>query len=199
MLGSALLVHPVTEPKATVVDVFLPGSNEVWYDSKTFAHWGGACTVKIPVALDTIPVFQRGGSVVPIKTTIGKSTGCMSDSPYGLHVALSTKGSAVGEFYLDDGHSFQYLHQKQFLHRKFSFSSGVLINSCADERGRYSSKCVVEQVFVLGLRKRPSSVTARSSDGKAQPVAFSYCARTSTLSLEKLSLNIGSDWKVHIQ
>lgn len=36
-------------------------------------------------------------------------------------------------------------------------------------------------------------------DGKAQPVAFSYCARTSTLSLEKLSLNIGSDWKVHIQ
>lgn len=27
--GSALLVHPVTEPKATVVDVFLPGPNEV--------------------------------------------------------------------------------------------------------------------------------------------------------------------------
>ncbi|XP_058149990.1 neutral alpha-glucosidase C isoform X6 [Dasypus novemcinctus] len=53
MLGSALLVHPVTEPKATIVDVFLPGSNEVWYDSKTFTHWEGACTVKIPVALDT--------------------------------------------------------------------------------------------------------------------------------------------------
>ncbi|XP_074222053.1 neutral alpha-glucosidase C isoform X2 [Camelus bactrianus] len=199
MLGSALLVHPVTEPKATVVDVFLPGSNEVWFDSKTFSHWKGACTVKIPVSLDTIPVFQRGGSVVPIKTTIGKSTGCMTDSPYGLRVALSTKGSAVGEVYLDDGHSFQYLHQKQFLHRKFSFSSGVLINSCADERGRYPSKCVVEQIFVLGLKKQPSSVTAHSSDGKAQPVAFTYCAKTSTLSLEKLSLNIGADWKVHIQ
>ncbi|EQB77513.1 neutral alpha-glucosidase C, partial [Camelus ferus] len=125
MLGSALLVHPVTEPKATVVDVFLPGSNEVWFDSKTFSHWKGACTVKIPVSLDT--------------------------------------GSAVGEVYLDDGHSFQYLHQKQFLHRKFSFSSGVLINSCADERGRYPSKCVVEQIFVLGLKKQPSSVTAHSS------------------------------------
>nr|XP_031528761.1 neutral alpha-glucosidase C isoform X1 [Vicugna pacos] len=199
MLGSALLVHPVTEPKATVVDVFLPGSNEVWYDSKTFSHWKGACTVKIPVSLDTIPVFQRGGSVVPIKTTIGKSTGCMTDSPYGLRVALSTKGSAVGEVYLDDGHSFQYLHQKQFLHRKFLFSSGVLINSCADERGRYPSKCVVEQIFFLGLKKQPSSVTAHSSDGKAQPVAFTYCAKTSTLSLEKLSLNIGADWKVHIQ
>ncbi|XP_026939817.1 neutral alpha-glucosidase C isoform X5 [Sagmatias obliquidens] len=199
MLGSALLVHPVTEPKATVVDVFLPGSSEVWYDSKTFAHWEGACTVKIPVALDTIPVFQRGGSVVPIKTTIGRSTGCMTDSPYGLWVALSTKGSAVGEFYLDDGHSFQYLHQKQFLHRKFSFASGVLINSCADKRGHYPSKCVVEQILVLGLKKQPSSVTSHSPDGKAQPVAFTYCAKTSTLNLEKFSLNIGADWKVQIQ
>lgn len=199
MLGSALLVHPVTEPKATVVDVFLPGSNEVWYDSKTFASWEGACTVKIPVTLDTIPVFQRGGSVVPRKTVIGKSTGWMTDSPYGLRVALSTKGSAVGELYLDDGHSFQYLHQKQFLHRKFCFCSGVLSNSCADERGHYPSKCVVEHIFVLGLKKQPSSVTTHSSDGKEQPVAFTYCARTSTLSLEKLSLNVGTDWEVRIK
>ncbi|XP_025151638.3 neutral alpha-glucosidase C isoform X3 [Bubalus bubalis] len=199
MLGGALLVHPVTEPKATVVDVFLPGSSEIWYDSKTFAHWKGACTVKIPVTLDAIPVFQRGGSVVPIKTTIGRSTGFMSDSPYGLRVALSTKGSAMGEFYLDDGHSFQYLHQKQFLHRKFSFSSGVLTNSCADERGHYPSKCVVEQILVLGLKKQPSSVTAHSADGSAQPVAFTYHATTSTLKLETLSLNIGVDWKVRVQ
>nr|KAF6386844.1 hypothetical protein mMyoMyo1_005488 [Myotis myotis] len=199
MLGSALLVHPVTEPKATVVDVFLPGSNEVWYDSKTFASWEGACTVKIPVALDTIPVFQRGGSIVPIKTTIGKSTGWMTDSPYGLRVALSTKGSAVGELYLDDGHSFQYLQKQQFLHRKFCFCSGVLSNSCADERGHYTSKCVVEQIFVLGLKKQPSSVTTPSSDGKDQPVAFTYCAGTFTLSLENLSLNIGTDWEVHVK
>ncbi|XP_045304019.1 neutral alpha-glucosidase C isoform X5 [Leopardus geoffroyi] len=199
MLGSALLVHPVTEPKATTVSVFLPGSNEVWYDSKTGTYWEGACTVKIPVTLDTIPVFQRGGSIVPIKTTIGKSTGYMTDSPYGLRVALSTKGSAVGELYLDDGHSFQYLHQKQFLHRKFSFLSGVLTNSCADKRGHHPSKCVVERVFVLGLKKQPSSVTTHSSDGKEEPVVFTYCTTMSTLSLEKLSLNIGADWEVHIK
>ncbi|GAB5572539.1 neutral alpha-glucosidase C isoform X2 [Prionailurus iriomotensis] len=199
MLGSALLVHPVTEPKATTVSVFLPGSNEVWYDSKTCTYWEGACTVKIPVTLDSIPVFQRGGSIVPIKTTIGKSTGYMTDSPYGLRVALSTKGSAVGELYLDDGHSFQYLHQKQFLHRKFSFLSGVLTNSCADKRGHHPSKCVVERVFVLGLKKQPSSVTTHSSDGKEEPVVFTYCTTMSTLSLEKLSLNIGADWEVHIK
>ncbi|KAM9646126.1 neutral alpha-glucosidase C isoform 2-T2 [Trichechus inunguis] len=176
MLGSALLVHPVTEPKAAVVDVFLPGSDEVWYDSKTFAHWEGACTVKIPVALDTIPVFQRGGSVVAVKTTVGKSTGWMTESPYGLRVALSSQGSAVGELYLDDGHSFQYCHQNQFLNRKFLFCSGVLINSCADERGRYPSKCVVEQILVLGLRKQPSSVTTHSSGEESSHSYLIICS-----------------------
>ncbi|XP_049988705.1 neutral alpha-glucosidase C [Alexandromys fortis] len=199
MLGSALLVHPVTEPQTTMASVFLPGSNEVWYDSKTFAQWKGGCTVKIPVTLDTIPVFQRGGSVVPMKTSVGKSTGWMTDSPYGLRVALSTQDSAVGELYLDDGHSFQYLHQDQFSHRRFSFCSGVLTSRCADEKGRYPSKCIVEQILVLGLRKKPSSVTTHSSDGKVQPAAFTYYAKTSTLSLEKLSLSIADGWEVHIR
>lgn len=173
MLGSALLVHPVTAPQTTVIDVFLPGSNE-------------------------IPVFQRGGSVVPVKTTVGKSTGWMADSPYGLRVALSTQGSAVGELYLDDGHSFQYLHQNQFLHRKFLFCSSVLTNRCADEKGHYPSKCIVEQILVLGLKKKPSSVTTHSSDGKVQPAAFAYCAKTCALSLKKLSLSVGDDWEVHV-
>lgn len=165
MLGSALLVHPVTEPQTAMVDVLLPGSNEVWYDCKTFAHWKGGCTMKIPVTLDTIPVFQRGGSVVPVRTTVGKSTGWMTGAPYGLRVALSAQDSAVGELYLDDGHSFQYLHQNQFLHRKFSFCSSVLTNRCADEKGHYPSKGIIEQILILGLKKKPSSVTTHSSGG----------------------------------
>lgn len=154
--------------------------------------------MKIPVTLDTIPVFQRGGSVVPVKTTVGTSTGWMADSPYGLRVALSPQGSAVGELYLDDGHSFQYLHQDQFLYRKFLFCSSVLTNRCANEKGHYPSKCIVEQILVLGLKKKPSSVTTHLSDGRAQPAAFTYCAETSTLRLEKLSLRVGEDWEVRV-
>ena len=38
-----------------------------------------------------------------------------------------------------------------------------IYSSCADERGHYPSKCVVEQILVLGLKKQPSSVTAHSA------------------------------------
>lgn len=46
--------------------------------------------------------------------------------PWADPLWFTLQDSAVGELYLDDGHSFQYLHQNQFSHRRFSFCSGVL-------------------------------------------------------------------------
>lgn len=37
-----------------------------------------------------------------------------------------SQACAMGELYIDDGHSFQYLHKKQFLYRKFTFHKNVL-------------------------------------------------------------------------
>uniref|UniRef100_A0A803STA8 Glucosidase alpha, neutral C n=1 Tax=Anolis carolinensis TaxID=28377 RepID=A0A803STA8_ANOCA len=129
MLGKALLVHPVTEPKVTTVSILLPGSEEIWYDFRKFSCLKTQGILKIPVTLDNIPVIQRGGTIIPLKTSVGKSTEWMVDVPYELRAALDSKESAAGELYLDDGHSFQYLHEKQFLLRKFTFyqNNSVLI------------------------------------------------------------------------
>uniref|UniRef100_A0A8B9W0R6 Glycoside hydrolase family 31 N-terminal domain-containing protein n=1 Tax=Anas zonorhyncha TaxID=75864 RepID=A0A8B9W0R6_9AVES len=101
-------------------------SPAIWYDFRTFIRMEDPGTLKIPVTLDNIPVFQRGGTVIPLKTTAGKSTEWMIDVSYELHVALDTEARAIGELYLDDGHSFQYLHKKQFLYRKFTFHKNIL-------------------------------------------------------------------------
>ncbi|XP_053239547.1 neutral alpha-glucosidase C isoform X1 [Podarcis raffonei] len=199
MLGNALLVYPVTEPKVTAVNIFLPGPQEIWYDFRKFIRLEGHGTVKIPVTLNSIPVMQRGGTVIPLKTSVGKSTELMLDVPYELRVALDTKESAVGELYLDDGHSFQYLHEKKFLLRNFTFHKNVFSSRCADENGQFHTKCVVEQILILGIKKQPSSVTASIHDGKDQAVAFTYDAKISVLTLQKLSLNVGIDWVLHIK
>uniref|UniRef100_A0A674JD87 Glucosidase alpha, neutral C n=1 Tax=Terrapene triunguis TaxID=2587831 RepID=A0A674JD87_9SAUR len=199
MLGNALLVHPVIEQEATTVNVLLPGSDEVWYDFRRFRRLDYPGTLKIPVTLESIPVFQRGGCVVPLKTTVGRSTEWMTDISYELHVALDSKDFAVGELYLDDGHSFQYLHKKQFLHRKFTFHKNVFSSSCADEFGQYHTKCVVERVLILGVQKQPTSVTVSLQDGKDKEVVFTYDVKSSMLTLEKLLLNVGADWEIHIK
>ncbi|XP_053141818.1 neutral alpha-glucosidase C isoform X2 [Hemicordylus capensis] len=199
MLGNALLVCPVTEPKATTVSVFLPGPCEIWYDFRNFRCLASQGVLKIPVTLNNIPALQRGGTLIPLKTSVGKSTEWMTDVSYELRAALDHKESATGELYLDDGHSFQYLNQKQFLLRKFTFHQNVFSSRCADENGQFHTKCVVERIVILGFKKQPSSVTVSIGDGKDKIVAFAYDAKSSVLTLQKLSLNIGIDWELQIK
>nr|XP_033808266.1 neutral alpha-glucosidase C isoform X2 [Geotrypetes seraphini] len=198
MVGNALLVHPVTDPEVISVDVLLPRSDEIWYNFRTFERFVGLSTLKVPVTLDSIPVFQRGGTVIPLKTIVGKSTEWMKGISYELRVALDSKRSATGELYTDDGHSFQYLHEDHFLYRRFTFHKNILSSSCADEKGRYSTECVIERILILGLRKQPASVTTIEPGRRHQKVTFAYNPRTSVLTVEKLSLGLGADWKMHV-
>uniref|UniRef100_F7FUK3 Glucosidase alpha, neutral C n=1 Tax=Ornithorhynchus anatinus TaxID=9258 RepID=F7FUK3_ORNAN len=198
MLGNALLVHPVTDPGATSVNVFLPGPAEVAYSPKRSVR----CSARRKRSVDTIdriPVFQRGGTVVPAKTSVGGSTGWMAEASYELRVALDSEASAVGELFLDDGHSFGYLRRNRYLRRKFSFQSGTLSSSCEDAKGKFHTDCVVERVLILGVDRKPSSVTTGPPGGKAREADFTYCAATSVLSLEKLRLAVGADWVVRVR
>uniref|UniRef100_A0A803T8R2 Glucosidase alpha, neutral C n=1 Tax=Anolis carolinensis TaxID=28377 RepID=A0A803T8R2_ANOCA len=162
--------------------------------SRFFVHF--SCFVFL---LLQIPVIQRGGTIIPLKTSVGKSTEWMVDVPYELRAALDSKESAAGELYLDDGHSFQYLHEKQFLLRKFTFYQNVFSSRHADGDPRYHTKCKVEQITILGMKKQPSTVTASIHGGKNKKVAFTYDAKNSVLILQKLSLHVGKDWELHIQ
>uniref|UniRef100_A0A8C3G4V9 Glucosidase alpha, neutral C n=1 Tax=Cyclopterus lumpus TaxID=8103 RepID=A0A8C3G4V9_CYCLU len=90
MIGGALLARPVTDPHVQEVKVLLPGSGEVWYDvHSTKAHKGGQ-TLSLPVSLDTVPVFQRGGSVVCRSTGSGSCTAEQQQLPLSITVALNS-------------------------------------------------------------------------------------------------------------
>jgi hypothetical protein len=102
-------VKPVLHPGQTSTEVYLPGQ-EPWYDVDTFVgympHGGNSLTVETPI--DKMPVFQRGGSIIPRQLRVRRSSSLMRQDPYTLFIALDTHGEAFGELYLDDGHSFDY-------------------------------------------------------------------------------------------
>ncbi|KAK6477682.1 neutral alpha-glucosidase AB [Huso huso] len=89
MLGGALLVHPVTEEGARGVTAYLPGKGEVWYDVHTYQKHIAPQNLYIPVTMSSIPVFQRGGTIIPRKDRVRRSSECMAGDPYTLYVALS--------------------------------------------------------------------------------------------------------------
>ncbi|XP_075048690.1 neutral alpha-glucosidase C [Mixophyes fleayi] len=198
MLGNALLVAPVLDPGVTSIDVFFPGPGEYWYNYRKYKRVKGSQRQKVDVTLEEIPVYQRGGSIISLHSVTGKSTGWMDGSPYRLQVALDNKGSAVGELYIDDGHSLKYLHEHMFSYRRFTFARNVLYSRSADNLGRYPVDSILEKVHVMGIKRSPTEVTVHSTGGERRKVNFSYNKGLCFLCLENLSLGVCSDWEIHI-
>ncbi|KAJ8289632.1 hypothetical protein GJAV_G00003540 [Gymnothorax javanicus] len=216
MIGSALLACPVTDPGVTEIDVIFPGSGEMWYDVSSAQIFSGGASVRLPVTLDTVPLFQRGGTVVCRRTEAGSCTADQLKLPFSLTVALdsearnsdlcdcceitvNTCGCAEGELYLDDGHSFNFQKKRQFVLRKFSAKMCRLINCCADNRGQYDAECSVQSISFLGVKKKPSAVTVEISGHEKDCTEVQYQAERHLLAVGGLDLDVGKDWEIRIR
>ncbi|KAF3700842.1 Neutral alpha-glucosidase C [Channa argus] len=199
MIGSALLACPVTEPGAEEVKVLLPGQTEIWYDIDSKQAYEGGRTLTLPVTLDTVPVFQRAGSVICRRAGSASSTAQLQKIPLSISVALSSQGAADGELYLDDGHSFDYRDRKAFCLRGLSMVSGRLRCRPANEEGTFDCDTVIHSVTILGLKSRPSTVAVHVSGAEDTSAAFQYMDTCCTLIVNSLNLRVAQDWEIHIE
>uniref|UniRef100_A0A674C6J1 Neutral alpha-glucosidase AB n=1 Tax=Salmo trutta TaxID=8032 RepID=A0A674C6J1_SALTR len=177
-----LLVHPVTDEGSSGVTAYLPGNGEVWYDVHTFQRHDGAQNLSIPVTMSSIPVFQRGGSIICRKNRVRRSSSCMENDPYTLYVALDSQGNAEGELYIDDGHTFKHETDKQFIHRRLSFTGNSL-----------SSRSVP-----LTLSFQPVTCLLTPNGGESS-VGFEFDPDTAVLTLRKPGVNAGVNWTLHLR
>ncbi|XP_053304771.1 neutral alpha-glucosidase AB isoform X2 [Spea bombifrons] len=197
MLGSALLVHPVTEANSRGVHIYLPGAGEVWYDAHSYQKYEASQSFYFPVTSNSIPVYQRGGSIIPRKNRLRRSSDCMPDDPYTLYVALNLQGEAWGQLYLDDGHSFNY-EQNEFLYREVSFQHGELSSRSLDPRGIFETPSWVERVIIIGATK-PSSITISIPGGTTKALEFEYDFNRSVITVRKPGVNIASDFTMSVR
>lgn len=106
LLGPSLLVAPVTAKGAETWKVYLPKG--VWYDFWTNERYEGGKWIEVSAPLDTIPLFVKAGSILPI----GPITQYVSTEPKKDFEELTLKvyGGADGayELYEDDGISMGY-------------------------------------------------------------------------------------------
>ncbi|XP_061299721.1 neutral alpha-glucosidase AB isoform X2 [Pezoporus flaviventris] len=195
LLDRALLVHPVTEQGARGVQVYLPGKGEVWYDTVSYQKHHAPQTLYMPVTMSSVPVFQRGGTVVPRQERVRRSTECMRGDPFTLYVALSPQGTAEGDLFLDDGKSFEYETKAHFLHRQFTFAGNTLTASSADPRGSFDTPVWLERVVILGAGK-PGAVILQPANGSETRLDFQHEAEPPVLTVRKPGVRMGDDWAI---
>jgi len=101
--GRDLLVAPVVERGATSRSLYLPRG--VWYDFWTEQRTDGGREIQRAVDLATMPLFVRGGAVVPMGPVKQYADEPTSD-PVTLTVYPGQDG--VSTLYDDDGRSFEH-------------------------------------------------------------------------------------------
>jgi alpha-glucosidase len=106
LLGRDLLVAPVLAAGSTARQVYLPEG--LWYDWHTGEPVAGPAYRLVPTPMDRIPVYARGGAVVPMWPEAPASTAQYQPSAVELHLFVPAEdGQAhVSVLQEDDGLTF---------------------------------------------------------------------------------------------
>lgn len=111
MLGDSILVASVLEPGVKTRTVYLP-NGEDWYDFWHGIWYSGGKTITVDTPLETIPLFIRGGGILPM----GKPMHYIGEQKDDLRKILLfphlEKGTGKFTLYEDDGVSFGYQNQE---------------------------------------------------------------------------------------
>ncbi|KAK5652429.1 hypothetical protein OQA88_10472 [Cercophora sp. LCS_1] len=159
--GDALLVAPVVEEGATSVEVYLP--RDVFYDWYTGKRIEGqGRKIKVDgVGLTDIPLYLKGGVIVPLRTQGAMTTDELRQRDFELVVPVGKDGTAKGRLYLDDGVS---LVQKGVTDVEFKYAKGKLT---AKGKFGFGGKLKIKKVTVLGKAKKGK----RDGSGESEEVS----------------------------
>jgi alpha-D-xyloside xylohydrolase len=103
MFGPAFLVAPVTEQGATSRQVYLPAGAD-WYNFWTNERMKGGQTVTAAAPIDTIPLFVRAGSIVPM----GAEVESTHQQQAIAKVRVYPGADASFTLFTDDGTTYAY-------------------------------------------------------------------------------------------
>jgi alpha-glucosidase len=176
MLGDSLLVAPVVEEGATQRRVYLPAGE--WFDFWSDARHSGPETLTVDAPIDVLPLFVRGGAVIPFWPT-QQYVGEKPVDTLELRGYLSP-GEHSNLLYEDDGLTPEYARRDAHRVSRFVIdgTQGSLTRHI--EQGTYAPGYTRVKIEIAGLDAEPGA--SHSEDG--QLVSHTWDAQVRHLNIE---------------
>lgn len=149
--GDSILVAPVFADNATDVTFYLPEG--IFYDFWTHEPTTGTgdYVTLTDVAYTDIPLYYKGGSIVPLRIASANTTTALRAQNFNLIIAPDASGSASGMLYLDEGNDIE---QPETSVIQYAYSGGVF--TMTGSFG-YDSGVTVQQITLLGASASAAS------------------------------------------
>ncbi|CAF0824122.1 unnamed protein product, partial [Didymodactylos carnosus] len=187
LVGSALMITPVTDNNTNEIDVYIPSRD--WYD-----YYNGKQikvnkeTIKVAAPLDTIPIFLRGGYIIPTQQP-ANNTKYSRQKPFGLIIALNSKNNAHGELFYDDGDGIDTIEQKKYYYATFNWHGNLrkLTINVIENNYLDMKNLKLDTLHIYGLNKKPKTMFVNK---KHQVKYIKFKPKTKILIVKKLNLDI---------
>jgi len=163
LLGPSLLVAPAPFPD--MPDPYVVTLPRIpWYDYWTGEHVpgsgvgpGGPATASVTQSLDTVPVYVRGGTILPRQSLV-QSTAEVPNGP--LELAVYPGPNCHGSIYLDEGDGFRHL-EGVFLRQHFNcvIEGGTTRIRLAPRQGRHAPWWSEIALTMHDVATMPASIT----------------------------------------
>ena len=151
--------------------VYLPEGD--WYDWHSGERFSGCSYIQVPTPMERIPVFARGGAVIPLWPEAPDSTDGYHPSAIELHLFVPTAdGEHRSLLQEDDGLTFAADRGKRYRTELTLTRAGNRLQLRADVDGEGYPEFAREAVPPRRARGQPASVRLDGEDVPAVDGAF---------------------------
>ncbi|XP_069485323.1 lysosomal alpha-glucosidase-like [Ambystoma mexicanum] len=193
--GPALMITPVVYEGVTSVNVYFPEAR--WFNlytgSEIPSSWRKT-SASIPAPMDTIPLFIRGGHILPTQAP-ARTTTLSRKNPLGLIIALDEKGSAAGSLYWDEGDSIDPIEKGIYFLAEYRFNNGRLNTKVVKDGYRGVDALNYNSVQVFGLSSRPNAVAVNGSQMPSSDIDYQENGKLTL----RISIPLKSELSIHFQ
>lgn len=202
LLGDSLLVHPVLHQGASKVDVYFPKKSvddtegDLWYDVDNFDLYETPGHQTVAVDRYKVPVFQRGGSIVPKKERIRRASPLMKDDPYTMIITLNRSKQAKGTLYADDEKTYDYRSGK-YIYANIEFKNNVIKSRFIDSSAAYKTPEWFERIIIVGLGKIPKSATLSTESTQRQLEIVKH-SNPNAFVIRKPAMSLMENWEISL-
>ena len=171
LFGRDLLVAPVLQAGQTSRQVYLPEGD--WYDWHSGERFDGRAFLTVPTPMERIPVFARGGAVIPMWPEAPDSTDGYHPTVLELHLFVPTvDGVHRSPLQEDDGLTFAADRGQRYRTDLTLTRTGDRLELRADVAGDGYPEFAREAFRLVVHGARPASVRLDGEDVPAVDDAF---------------------------
>ncbi len=155
MVGDWLLVAPMVYEGVTTRTVYLPEGE--WFDFWTNERHDGAFPIIAEAPLDVLPIYVRGGAIIPMRDVAQYSDEKPIDP---LILSVYPSGTSRVQYYEDDGVTLNYTKGEFLLVDYTCTKTENSINLEIDERqGEYDPGTRSYELRFNGVEQKPGGVS----------------------------------------